>query len=118
MAPQKQPKIHVLGDFNYSKIDWETRLNKESGANLNDTDGNMFVDMSNKFGLEQLVNFPTRNLNTLDLILSSTPNNYLDIFSLDKFSDHDVIAAALSLKTCFKQNNTKFSNIIRQTLNR
>ena len=43
-------------------------------------------------GLEQLVHFPTREKNTLDLILTSLPGQFQEIHSQDKLSDHDVVS--------------------------
>ena len=50
------------------------RLNK-SGSMLSQTEGQMLIYMyiTNVHGLEQLVHFPTREKNTLDLILTSLP---------------------------------------------
>ena len=33
----KNPNIHILGDFNFSKINWETFLNKDDGSCLNNS---------------------------------------------------------------------------------
>ena len=51
----------------------------------------------NEHGLEQLEHFPTREMNTLDLILTSLPNQLLVINSPDKLSDHDAIAGTLKV---------------------
>ena len=48
-------------------------------------------------GLEQLVNFPTRERNTLDLILTSLPGQSVDIHSPDKLSDHDIVSGTLKI---------------------
>ena len=47
--------------------------------------------------LEQLVNFPTREENTLDLILTSLPGQFQEVHSLDKLSDHDNVADTLKV---------------------
>ena len=44
----------------------------------------------NDHGFDQLVHFPTRERNTLDLIITSLPNQFVDIHSPDCLSDHDV----------------------------
>ena len=51
----------------------------------------------NDHGLEQLVNFPTRERNTLDLILTSLPGQFADIHSPDKLSDHDIVSGTLKI---------------------
>ena len=59
------PLIHVLGDLNFRDIVWPDRLNK-SGSSLSQTEGQILIDIMNDHGLEQLVNFPTRERKTLD----------------------------------------------------
>ena len=51
----------------------------------------------NDHGLEQLVHFPTREKNTLDLILTSLPGQFQEIHSPDKRSDHYVISGTLKI---------------------
>ena len=51
----------------------------------------------NDHGLEQLVNFPTRERNTLDVILTSLPGQFVDIHSPDKLSDHDIVSGTLKI---------------------
>ena len=57
----------------------------------------MFIDIMNDHGLEQLVHFPTREKNTLDLILTSLPGQFQEIHSPDKLSDHDVMSGTLKV---------------------
>ena len=90
----KLPSVHVLGDFNFKDIAWPDRLNK-SGSMLSQSEGQMLIDIMNDHGLEQLVHFPTREKNTLDLILTSLPGQFQEIHSPDKLSDHDVVLGTL-----------------------
>ena len=39
----------------------------------------MLIDIMNDHGLEQLIHFPIREKNTLDLLLTSLPGQFLDI---------------------------------------
>ena len=57
----------------------------------------VLIDIMNDHGLEQLVNFPTRERNTLDLILTSLPGQFVDIYSPDKLSDHDIVSGTLKI---------------------
>ena len=50
----------------------------------------------NYHGLAQLVHFPTREKNTLDLILTSLPGQFLEIHSPDNH-DHDVVSRTLKV---------------------
>ena len=57
----------------------------------------MLIDIMNDHGLEQLVHFPTREKNTLDLILTSLPGQFQEIHSPDKHSDHNVVSGTLKV---------------------
>ena len=57
----------------------------------------MLIDVMNDHGLEQLVHFPPREKNTLDLILTSLPGQFQEMHSPDKLSDHDVISGTLNI---------------------
>ena len=46
-------------------------------------------DLMNDHGLEQMVHFPTREKNVLDLILTTLPGPFQDVRSPDKLSDHE-----------------------------
>ena len=62
---------------------------------LRQSDGQVLIDIMNDHGLEQLVHFPTREENTLDLIITSIPGHFQNIHSPDKLSDHDIFAGTL-----------------------
>ena len=51
----------------------------------------------NDHGLEQLVHLPTRERNTLDLIITSLPGQFVDIHSPDRLSDHDIVSGTLKV---------------------
>ena len=63
----------------------------------------------NDHGLEQMVHFPTRKKNTLDLILTTLPGQFQDVHSPDKLSDHDIVSGTLKIspKQC-KTGNWKY----------
>ena len=95
------PLVHLLGDFNFRDIVWPDRPNK-SESSLSQTKCQILIDIMNDHGLEQLVNFPTRDRNTLDLILDSLPGQFVDINSPDKLSDvsdHDIVSGTLKIAT-------------------
>ena len=64
---------------------------------LSQSQGQVLVDIMNDHGLEQLVKFPTREENTLDLILTSLPGQFQEVHSPDKLSDHDIVAGTLKV---------------------
>ena len=90
------PSAHVLGDFNFKDIDWPDRLSI-SGSTLSQSEGQILIDIMNDHGLEQMVHFPTREKNTLDLILTTLPGQFQDVQSPDKFSDHDIVSGTLKI---------------------
>ena len=51
----------------------------------------------NDHGLEQLVHFPTREENTLELILTSLPGQLQEMHSPDKLCFHDVVSGTLKV---------------------
>ena len=51
---KKLSSVHVLGDFNFKDIDWPDRLRK-SGSTLSQSEGQIFIDIMNDHGLEQMV---------------------------------------------------------------
>ena len=95
---KKLPPVHVLGDFNFKDIDCPDRLSK-SGSTLSQSEGQILIDIMNDHGLEQMVHFPTREKNTLDLILTTLPGQFQDVHSPDKLSDHDIVSGTLKIFT-------------------
>ena len=92
----KPPSVHVLGDFNFGDIVLPDRLNK-SGSPLSPSEGEILIEIMNDYGLEQLVHFPTRERNTLDLIITSLPGQFVDIHSPDRLSDHVIVSGTLKV---------------------
>ena len=93
---KKLPSAHVLGDFNFKDIDWPDRLSK-SGSTLSQSEGQILIGIMNDHGLEQMVHFPTREKNTLDLILTTLPGQFQDVHSSEKISDHDIVSGTLKI---------------------
>ena len=96
---KKLPSVHVLGDFNFKDIDWPDRLSK-SGSTLtwlSQSEGQILIDIMNDHGVEQMVHFPTREKNILDLILTILPGQFQDDHSPDKLSDHDIVSGTLKI---------------------
>ena len=68
----KKCPIWIGGDFNFPDINWETRsvISHQYSKDINDK----FVEVIDNCYLEQLVTFPTRPNNTLDLLLTNQPS--------------------------------------------
>ena len=97
---KKLPAVHVLvlGDFNFKDIDLPDRLSK-SGSTLSQSEGQILIDIMNEHGLEQIVHLhlPSREKNTLDLILTTLFGQFQDVHSPDKLSDHDIVSGTLKI---------------------
>ena len=50
-------------------------------------------------GFEQLVNFPTWEENTPELILTLSPGQFQEVYSPDKLSNHDIVAGTSKVPT-------------------
>ena len=61
------------------------------------SEGETSIEMLKDHHLEQLVHFPTRKKNTLDLIITSLPSQFLDTQSPDRLSDHDIVSGTLKI---------------------
>ena len=71
----------------------------KSGSTLSQSEGQILIDIMNDHGLEQMVHFPTREKNTLDLILTTLPGQFQDVHSPDKLSDHDIVSGTLKISS-------------------
>ena len=96
-----QPDITLLGDFNLPNISWPDQQVKASSTSEN-MSAKMLLEFANKNFLSQIVNKPTREQNTLDLILSNSANILQEVTS-DKIkskttvlSDHNLVETPLS----------------------
>ena len=74
----------------------QDRHNK-CGSPLSGIEGQILVDIINDHGFDQLVRFPTRERYTLDLIITSLPNQFVDIHSPNCLSDHDIVSGTLKI---------------------
>ena len=61
----------------------------------------------NDYGLEQFVHFPTRERNSLDLIITSLSGQFVDIQSPDRLSDHDIVSETLKVAPPVKKPKRK-----------
>ena len=61
------------------------------------SEGEEFIEILNDHHLEHMVHFPTRERNTLDLIITYLPSQFLDIQSPDRLSDHDIVSRTLKI---------------------
>ena len=80
----KNSLIWIAGDLNLPCIDWNFYT---SGSSLS----NIFLDFILEFGFAQLVDFPTRGQNTLDVFLTNYPSYEYTCQPLTGISDHEIV---------------------------
>ena len=71
------------------------------------SEGAKLVELINDHELEQVVHFPTRGQNTLDLIITSLPGHFVDIHSPDWLSDHDIVSGTLKIVIPLSSRNLR-----------
>ena len=91
---RKNP-MRIGRDFNFPDIDWE--VNYQYPKQLNER----FIDLIDSCSMEQLVNFPTRKQNIIDLLITNRPSFISKCIPVPGFGDHD--GAILSDLICHPQ---------------
>ncbi|CAC5414252.1 unnamed protein product [Mytilus coruscus] len=79
----------ISGDLNLLNIDWTSMTieGKMYPKEMNE----IFLDLLNNLGMDQLVNFPTRKDNILDIFCTKQPNLITKIKSIPGISDHNIV---------------------------
>ena len=86
----------IGGDMNFPGWNWkENTLKPNSTAPNLHTD---FMDVLNNNALTQLVEEPTRQQNTLDLILTIHPGKVIRTDTIPGISDHDIVYTEFDLR--------------------
>ena len=93
---------------------------------MSPSEGEILIEIMNDYGLEQLVHFPTRERNTLDLIITSLPGQFVDIHSPDRLSDHDIVSVTLNVvipppiknpkRKVYRYQKRDYESMIKDTL--
>lgn len=85
----KTNPIWIGGDFNLPDIDWKnsTTVSHQYSKEINDT----FLNLTNECNLVQLINFPTRKDNILDILLTNNSSLLSSISNIPGISDHTAI---------------------------
>jgi hypothetical protein len=87
-----QFKDHVIwlgGDANLPDIDWSTDNIKRNQYSI--PINQSFIDTLNDIGIEQIVHFPTRNENILDIFCTNRPTLVDRCYPIPGLSDHDTV---------------------------
>jgi len=93
--------IWVRGDLNLPNIDWTT--NSPSGNNCPLSFCNVVLNLFSEINLTQLVNFPTRQLNLLDIFATNRPTLTNKCIPIPGISDHDAVYIESSIKARYRK---------------
>ena len=107
---EKLPNIHILGDLNYRHVSWPKKVHRE-GRQLYPSEGKSLMEIMDDHSLTQLVDFPTREAAILDLIITTTPDKFEEIYSPYKFSDHSAVECTLRKA---KSNKERGKRVIKK----
>ena len=82
----------IGGDFNLPDVDWEsyTIVGSQYPKALNE----QYLEVFDSNSLSQVVNFPTRQKNTLDLLLTNRPSFIESCKPISGFGDHQTAILA------------------------
>lgn len=81
--------IWIAGDANLPDIDWKT--NTIPRSQYSRSISQLLLDTVSDIGSEQVVNFPTRDNNTLDLFITNRPSLVEKVKAVPGVSDHDIV---------------------------
>ena len=88
--------IWICGDMNLPDIDWETE--QITSHQYRQAISESYLRTLAKVGLEQVVNFPTRRDNILDLISTNRPTLVRQCQPMPGLSDHEVIFTEIGIQ--------------------
>lgn len=90
----------IVGDFNLPNVDWATLT-----ASIDCQMYTLFTKAMKDHFLWQVIDFPTRNNNILDLLLTNIPDKISNIKGFQDIlnSDHQLIEFSMDL--CFEEND-------------
>ncbi len=81
--------VWIAGDINLPDIDWQTNtiVSHQYKHVINES----FLQMLDSTGLQQVIDFPTRGDNILDVVLTNRPSLISRSSPLPRLSDHEVV---------------------------
>ena len=80
--------IWIAGDINFPNIDWTS--NSVMSSSYPTLLCDQFIDLLSVHGLTQIVDFPTRVNNILDVFITNRPSLTNCCYPLSGVSDHEV----------------------------
>ena len=104
--------IVIAGDLNFLSWDWKSIKLKPNGyyPQLHKD----LIDTLNDFSLVQVVEEPTRERNTLDLVITNYPQQIPRIEILPGLSDHDAVFCEITVTTPKKEVTPKTNTPLKK----
>ena len=97
--------VWIAGDMNLPNVNWD--LQCLNGNNYPALLCNIFLDLLNNHGMTQIVNFPTRASNILDIFSTKRPSLILQCKPLAGLSNHKIVFVESSLEALHQQSPKK-----------
>jgi len=110
--------IWIAGDINLPNINWERHCISGNAYAVALCD--LFLDFIQDYGFTQMVDFPTRGINTLDIFATNRPSLVTVCKPVPGISDHEAVLAQSSTKVCsqpsaprtiYKWNKADWANL-------
>jgi len=92
----KDAKVWLIGDFNAPCIDWESMSLFTNRTHV--ATHYALIDVMLEYGLEQIVDQPTRHQNILDLFFLNHPNDEYTVNILPGLGDHDIVSVDINVQ--------------------
>ena len=95
-SQKNTPNVVIAGDFNLPDIDWNSQQTTNARTA---SKHNKLLEIISEFGLQNMVNDPTRieSGNILDLILTSNPSIITNTHTTPGMSDHEAVTFEVNL---------------------
>ena len=95
-SQKNTPNVVIAGDFNLPDIDWNSQQTTNTRTA---SKHNKLLEIISEFGLQNMVNDPTRieSGNILDLILTSNPSIITNTHTTPGMSDHEAVTFEVNL---------------------
>lgn len=100
-AKYPRSPIWIGGDANLPDIDWTADC--IVGSNYNQTINSTFLNCCHDNGLEQIIDFPTRQDNLLDILLTNRPSLVGRTDPVPGVSDHEGVLASTLVKARYRR---------------
>ena len=97
----------LCGDFNCPHIDWPTSAISNSSTGTDRDIHQQLIDISNKFGLTQIIQDETREKNILDLTFVTNPTLVVNSSIVPGISDHDITITDFSIRPHYQKPKTR-----------